>query len=259
MTTREQVTTAYQDISIGGGDTSQRINLSARLALIERHVPLLGRKVIDCGCGSGGYVLEFLKWGADAFGVEYSEEKVCRFKQLGRDPDRVKAGRLEQIDFPDATFDLALLNEVLEHVPNEQKALNEINRILKPRGMLAIFSPNRFYPFETHGVRWKRSRRGIPPHRTLLVPYIPLRIGNHFWEYWARNYFPSELRRMVREAGFEVVHCTYLWQTFENISGSQPAFIRALRPLLRQISFALEHTPLLRVFGASQVIFSRKR
>ena len=259
MRKREQSSRAYGAITIGGGDTAQPINLAARMALIQRHVSLAGRKVIDCGCGSGSYVLEFLKLGCDAWGIEYNEDKVRHFKRTAKDPDRVEPGDLERIQFGEATFDMALLNEVLEHVPNDQKALAEIGRILKPGGTLVVFSPNRLYPFETHGVTWKSSRRRILPHCTLWVPYIPVRMGKRFLDYHARNYFPSELKRMICHAGLEVSHRTYIWQTFENISGTQPKLIRALVPFLRQISFALSRIPLIRAFGASQVIFARKR
>jgi ubiquinone/menaquinone biosynthesis C-methylase UbiE len=259
MKTREQPARAYGEIAIGGGDTAQPINLAARLALIQRHISLAGRKAIDCGCGSGGYVLELLKLGCDAWGVEYSQEKVRHFKQTAKEPDRVNSGDLEQIKFRESTFDIALLNEVLEHVPDDQKALTEICRILKRGGMLVVFSPNRLYPFETHGVSWKSSGRRVLPYRTLFVPYLPVRFGKWFLDYHARNYFPSELKRMVCDAGFEVTHRTYMWQTFENISGSQPRLIRVLSPLLRQVSFALKRIPLLRAFGVSQVIFAKKR
>jgi ubiquinone/menaquinone biosynthesis C-methylase UbiE len=259
MITREQPRTAYGEIVIGGGDTNQPFNLSARLALIQRHVPLAGRKVIDCGCGAGGYLLELLKLGADAWGIEYNEEKVRRLRQMVKDTNRVKTGDLERMDFRDATFEVVLLNEVLEHVPHDQRALSELHRILEPGGKLVIFSPNRLYPFETHGVSWKSSGHDVPPYCTLFVPYIPVRMGKRFLDYHARNYFPHELKRMVRFAGFEITHCTYMWQTFENISGRQPAFIRVLRPLWRQISFAFQKMPLLRAFGVSQVIFATKR
>jgi ubiquinone/menaquinone biosynthesis C-methylase UbiE len=259
MMARQQTATAYSEITIGGGDTAQPINLEARLALIQRHVPLAGRKTIDCGCGSGGYILELLKLGSDAWGVEHNEEKVRHFKQTAKEPDLVKVGDLERIEFRDATFDIALLNEVLEHVPSDQKALTEICRILKPAGTLMIFSPNRLYPFETHGVSCKSTGYRVLPYFTLFVPYLPVRVGKRFLDYHARNYFPSELKRIVSEAGFEVTYRTYMWQTFENISGSQPKLLRALSPLLRQISFALKRIPLLRALSVSQVIFANKR
>ena len=248
----------YGDIRIGGGDTAQPLSIAARLRLIERFVSLPGHRVIDCGCGSGGYVLEFLKRGADAFGVEYSADKVDQYKRRAEAPGRVMRGNLETLEFPANHFDLALLNEVLEHVPDDVAALREIFRVLRPGGVLVIFSPNRLYPFETHGLVRRSSGKNLSPLRTFLVPYLPVHLGRRLFDYPARNYFPSELRRMARNAGFEIARTAYLWQTFEDISGRQPRWMRSVRPGLRALSWLLERTPLLRSLGVSQVLFLTK-
>lgn len=248
----------YREIRIGGGDTAQPLSIAARLRLIERFVSLPGRKVIDCGCGSGGYVLEFLRRGADAVGVEHSADKVADYKRRAEDPTRVMRGNLEALEFPSNHFDLALLNEVLEHVPDDMAALREIFRVLRPGGGLVIFSPNRFYPFETHGLVSRSSGKTIAPVRTFLTPYLPVRLGLRLFDYPARNYFPSDLRRMGRSAGFEIAGRSFLWQTFEDISGRQPRWMRRARPALRTLSRLFERTPLLRSLGVSQVLFLRK-
>jgi SAM-dependent methyltransferase len=151
-----------------------------------------------------------------------------------------------------------MLNEVLEHVPDDRAALGEVARVLKPGGLLFVFSPNRWFPFETHGTRMRGSGRPVP-HWTPFVPYIPLSIGNRVLDYWARNYWQDELRALVTAAGFEILERSYVWLTFEGISGRQPALIRALAPLLRLVSRSLEKTPFLRRFGVSQVLVCRKR
>jgi ubiquinone/menaquinone biosynthesis C-methylase UbiE len=248
----------YGEIRIGGGDTAQPLSIAARLRLIERFVALPGRRVIDCGCGSGGYVLEFLQRGADAFGVEHSADKVEQYRRRAESPARVMRGNLEALEFPSNHFDLALLNEVLEHVPDDMAALREIFRVLKPGGALVIFSPNRLYPFETHGLVSRSSGKAIAPVRTFLTPYLPVRLGRRLFDYPARNYFPSDLRRMARSAGFLIAGTSYLWQTFEDISGRQPRWMRGVRPALRALCRLLERTPLLRSFGVSQVLLLRK-
>jgi SAM-dependent methyltransferase len=72
------------------------------------------------------------------------------------------------------------VNEVLEHVPDDRQALKEVHRILKPSGILFVFSPNRLFPFESHCVRLRRSDRRVPLW-VPFIPYIPLRFGVFFF------------------------------------------------------------------------------
>ena len=67
-----------------------------------------------------------------------------------------------------------------------------------------------------------------------------------------------ELRALVELAGFRVIATGSIWQTFENISGHQPRWLTALRPLLRAIGAACERIPGLRAFGVSQLIVAER-
>jgi SAM-dependent methyltransferase len=244
------------EIQIAGGDTATPLNLQKRLDWISSVAgPLRGKRVIDCGCGAGEYVRALANLGADAWGVEYSAEKIEEAHRIrGLEEGRVAVGDIESLDFADDHFDVALVNEVLEHVPNDAQGMREVHRILKPGGVVVVFSPNRLYPFETHGVSLRSGAK--VPHYTPFVPYVPMRLG--LFEYWARNYWPWELRALVRDAGFSVERWAYVWQTFENISGHQPRAITALRPILRAVASVLEATPGLSAFGVSQLIIARK-
>jgi len=244
----------YAGISVGGTDTAAPLNVAARLRMLESLVPLAGARVIDCGCGAGGYVRALRARGIDAVGVEYSAEKVAEYRSAGVEPERVEQGDLEALRFAAGSFDVAILNEVLEHVPDEKRALGEIHRLLVPGGQLIVFSPNRRYPFETHGVSWRATGRRIRPAQTLLLPYLPVSLGERVFDYPARNYWPSELRAMLEASGFALEPTRYLWQTFENISGTQPRWMQSIAPLLRRVSAACERTPGLRTLGVSQVV-----
>ncbi|MGH0028795.1 MAG: class I SAM-dependent methyltransferase [Myxococcota bacterium] len=239
-----------------GGDTSTPLNLGNRLRLIEGlWPPLAGLRVLDAGCGGGDYVRALLERGADAHGIEYEAAKLATLP--GALASRVRQGDLEHTGFEDAAFDAVLLNEVLEHVPDDAAGLRELHRVLRPGGALLVFSPNRLHPFETHGVFARRSGRRIP-HTTPFVPWVPLAVGKRFFRYWARNYWPGELRRLVRDAGFRIERRGFLWPTFENISGRQPAWMGPLRPLLRGASAIAERAPGLRGLGASQWILATR-
>jgi len=249
----------YIDIKPSGGDTGAPLNQRRRMELIQRYVPLQGKKMLDCGCGTGQYVIGFLNAGVDAYGIDFFKEKIQEFHtRYPEIADRVNVGNAEKINFPDDSFDVVLVNEVLEHIPDQVKALLEIRRILKPDGVFIVFSPNRFYPFETHGITMKKNRKEIPPYFP-FIPYIPLRLGVLIFEYRARNYWPHELRELIKQQGFDLLHTGYSWQTFENISGQQPAAAGMLRLPLRKIFFFLETIPIIRAFGVSQMIIAAKK
>jgi ubiquinone/menaquinone biosynthesis C-methylase UbiE len=250
--------TKYGAIQITGKDSSAPTNLEKRVRLISRVCDLSKVRFLDCGCGKGSYVFALRdKYHADAWGVEYSEEKVAEAKTNERHAARITQGDLQQLAIADSSFDVALLNEVLEHVPNDLRALEEIRRVLKPGGRLIVFSPNRLFPFEIHGthLRFKNIRLHVA---VPLIPYVPAAVGSRFLKYSARNYWPYELRRIVRRAGFTIESLDYVWQTFENQSGQQPPLIRNLLPIFRRIATLCERLPLVRTFGVSQVIVAVK-
>lgn len=231
--------------------------MEKRLRVIEGYIRTSGR-FLDCGCGSGLYVLTLKeRFALDAHGVEFNAEKVEAARLNPKLKDRVARGDLQTLQFPDCSWDYAMLNEVLEHVPDDRRALHEVYRVLEPGGLLFIFSPNRWFPFETHGVRLKGSRRGVPIW-VPFIPYIPLALGNRFFEYWARNYWQDELAAMARESGFSIIDRAFVWLTFEGISHSQPRLIKVCSPLLRLISNTLERLPILRRFGVSQALVCKK-
>lgn len=241
-----------------GGDTAAPINLRKRIRMFRDLAgPLEGRRLLDCGCGRGDYLRALLRLGANAWGVELERSKLQDAREREEVHGRLTAGDLEQLGFAAAVFDLALLNEVLEHVPDDRQTLREVHRVLRPDGLLVVFSPSRLHPFETHGVFLRDSARRLPAY-VPFVPWIPLSLGRRWLRPWARNYWPWELRRMLRESGFIPLRSAWVWQTFENISRRQPRLVRALRPLLRASTSLLERTPVLRCFGASQVILARK-
>jgi 2-polyprenyl-3-methyl-5-hydroxy-6-metoxy-1,4-benzoquinol methylase len=241
-------------ITPAGSDTATPLNLAKRLAAIERFAaPLAGKRVIDCGCGGGEYVRVLAAAGADCVGFEYQGEKLAKAARPGV---KLAVADIERLPVGSERFDVALVNEVLEHVPDEDQALREVFRVLRPGGLLLLFSPNRLYPFETHGVFTHDGRR--VSHAWPGIPYLPLAVGRHFFRYWARNYWPWQLRRMLAAAGFETVDAAYVWQTFENISGRQPGWMAPLRGVLRGVAGACERTPGLKSFGVSQLLVAQK-
>lgn len=192
---------AYREISVGGGNTAQPLALQKRLNFIRPFLVSGRTRFLDCGCGVGDYVFALVEeLGLEAHGIEFDPEKVERGQAHPEHGHRIRQGDLQDLKLAAAEWDYAMLNEVLEHVPDDRRALGEVWRVLKPGGLLFLTSPNRWFPFETHGVDLQLNRRRIRP-RIPFVPYIPLRVGNRLFDYWARNYWQEELRDLVRSAG----------------------------------------------------------
>jgi len=141
----------YGNISPSGGDTDKPRNLNKRLKIILQYVSTKNN-ILDAGCGSGGYVAALCSLGADAYGVEFDRQKLLTAPiPIVKNTIRLLCGDIQRLPFYPGTFDVVLLNEVLEHVPNDDIALQEAYRVLRDGGTLIVFSPNRLFPFETHG------------------------------------------------------------------------------------------------------------
>jgi SAM-dependent methyltransferase len=93
-------------------------------------------KILDVGCGSA--------WLADDFrnytGVDSSLEAVEQAKALGRNV--VHADVNKGLPFADASFDAAILKDLLEHVDNPVTIVHEVRRVLKPGGRVFASSPD---------------------------------------------------------------------------------------------------------------------
>jgi ubiquinone/menaquinone biosynthesis C-methylase UbiE len=225
---------------------------------ILKEIGLTDKSILDCGCGAGEYVQELMKEkNSKVWGIEFSEEKVNQYKSRYPFLANVLQGNIENMPFEDQTFDLIILNEVLEHVPSQDEGLREIYRVMKPGGNLIVFSPNRLYPFETHGVLSKKSdniiSKSIP-----FIPYIPIWLGSKLFRYRARNYFPVELRGLLKGQNFKIRKHFFITQTFEGIGGGIGR-LAPLRHFLRNIFSTIEKIPVLRMpFCVSQVLVVEK-
>lgn len=119
-----------------------RLDLPERCTHWLRH--LLARrlppaKVLEIGCGHGGYVA-LLGWaGFEATGTEMSPW-VVEFAQKNFGV-RALAGRIEDLALPECGFDVIVLNDVLEHLPDPTRTFAHCARLLAPDGFFVIQTP----------------------------------------------------------------------------------------------------------------------
>ncbi|MFO3795814.1 MAG: class I SAM-dependent methyltransferase [Anaerolineales bacterium] len=196
-------------------------------------------RVLENGCGIGLYAERLAQAGAQVIGLEYDFERASQAHQ--RVPCIVNAAG-EALPFPEASFDLILSHEVIEHVQDDVQAVREMIRVLRPGGRLVLFCPNRGYPFETHGIYWRGKYHfgNIP-----LVNYLPRRWRDRLAPH-VRVYTQKDLQALFAGLQVRFIHRTVLFGGYDNLIARFGIFGRLLRAVLQ----FLERTP-LRVFGLS--------
>lgn len=98
-------------------------------------------KWLDVGCSAGFVVAAASQAGFDAFGVEI-EQGAVQYANTELKLENVVAGVLEEQHYPDAFFDVVSLYDVIEHVPDLNKVIQELKRILAPGGVIEIRTPD---------------------------------------------------------------------------------------------------------------------
>jgi SAM-dependent methyltransferase len=98
-----------------------------------------GETMLDVGCGSGTSLLEAQSLGATAFGIEADPNVAPIASALGL---TIHFGSLQDQPFPDQQFDLIVMNQVIEHLPEPGLALQILLDRLKPGGRMVLVFPN---------------------------------------------------------------------------------------------------------------------
>jgi SAM-dependent methyltransferase len=95
-------------------------------------------RLLDAGCGSGRTLDELARYGRVS-GVDLSPDAVETARRRGHDDVRV--GRVEELPFADATFDVVTCLDVVEHTPDDRATLAELRRVTRPGGLLLVTVP----------------------------------------------------------------------------------------------------------------------
>ncbi|MGH9076451.1 MAG: class I SAM-dependent methyltransferase [Acidimicrobiales bacterium] len=117
-----------------------------------------GDRLLDLGCGGGRHAYEALRRGAWVTALDSERSEVAGVAGLmavmtssdeltrrrgGK--GAVALGRAGGLPFPSASFDRVIAAEVLEHIPDDDGAMSELSRVLRPGGTMAVTVP-RWWP-----------------------------------------------------------------------------------------------------------------
>lgn len=124
-----------------------------------------GHRVLDLGCGAGRHAFAVARRGADVVALDRDPAEIdsvaallAAMREAGEVPIGTRTlalrGDAYRLPFPDATFDRVIAAEVLEHLPEDTRAMAELARVLRPGGIAAVTVP-RWLP---ERVCWALSR-----------------------------------------------------------------------------------------------------
>jgi len=106
---------------------------------------LENRKILDYGCGSGHIACYFSARN------DVTAADVVDNRDLDqRDGMRFVFIESERLPFEDASFDIVVLNHVIVYIPERERLMREMRRILRDGGVCYFALPNRNFPRETH-------------------------------------------------------------------------------------------------------------
>jgi len=106
--------------------------------------------MLEVGPGSGVYLPVLSGLSRQVYGADIEDAYLNHARALLDEVDNLSliVDDITDSDFPSGTFDLILCTEVIGHIADSQAAISQMNRLLKPGGVLVLSTPQRCSPLE---------------------------------------------------------------------------------------------------------------
>ena len=165
-----------------------------------------GKKVLEIGCGSGIDSAEFAKHGAEVYSVDMTDKAVNHTKKLFKQlklKGEISKAVASDLPFQNDFFDLVYSYGVLHHIPYPERALEEIHRVLKPKGKcyaMLYHKDSLLYYYSVlylGGVVFNCFKNGLS-EKEVLAKYSEGKMGNPY----SRVYTKDEAKRLFYTSGF---------------------------------------------------------
>lgn len=119
-------------------------NFSNEIEKIKKLITIKkGMRSLDIGAGLGHTMISLANAGFDSYGIEPSWSfREAAIMKMNIDPEKLKEGKIEEVNFPENYFDLIVFNAVLEHLYNPGTAIQKAIKWLKNDGIIQITVPS---------------------------------------------------------------------------------------------------------------------
>jgi ubiquinone/menaquinone biosynthesis C-methylase UbiE len=237
------------DLCSGGAPTAitgEEYGVKRRFEVLQTVASFENKAILDVGCGVGGYGTIAEKCGAKmVVAIDVNREYIRKTSS-----DNKLLADAHALPFRDSCFDIILMIEVLEHLSCEVKALGEVYRLLTDGGLLLLSVPNKFYPFETHGL--KAGSIEIPNVLSVGIPFLswmPNFVRRRIER--AKIYTVKQMNKLLHKTGFKLLKVDYMMPPLDKLNNLN--FARVLRKVLRNLE-----APGLKHFGCHIIIIAFK-
>jgi SAM-dependent methyltransferase len=166
---------------------------------IKKNVPSFKGNVLDVGCGQSPY-----KYLLDTSQTDYKGVDILEADKFDYNNSEITHFNGENIPFEDEMFEGVICTEVLEHVQNYQKLINEMYRVMKKDGKGIITVP---WSARYHYIPYDFFRYTPSSLKTMFSQFSNVKIQNRGTDIaniankiivlWFRNLFPSQLWQWI--------------------------------------------------------------
>lgn len=155
-------------------------------------------KVLELGC-SGGILIKELNEGGftNVYGLDISKEAIGTARERG--VKNVKVADAVKTGYKDKEFDIIIASDILEHIEDENKAVKEWKRLLKPNGTLIVFVPAFMSLWSKHDEINHHFRRYTNKQLVNIFSEHFKIMKNGYWNF--SLFFPMFLIRRFKKEG----------------------------------------------------------
>jgi 2-polyprenyl-3-methyl-5-hydroxy-6-metoxy-1,4-benzoquinol methylase len=204
------------------------------IRVLAPYLDLSRAVALDLGCGYGGTCIALAKAGATVTGVDL-ETVYLQGASIWAGEHAVPCGvsfeqaSAEYLPFADASFDLVVCADLIEHVDHQGSVVREISRVLRPGGLALVSFPNLLSP---------RNLLSDPHYQMFGVSVLPRSLGSWYVTHFRKRSLTYAVGRFpiasALKRAFGRRHLAVIWQN--------PRLRRSLGPLTPLVRLLRDNT-----------------